>query len=69
MITSDQQRIIIDGVKALTVGLDAQTKRDRQQTLMIGVVLALNAVDVTLLPPTWHLAVMNQRVEKVLTSK
>lgn len=66
MLTPTQQQTIIDGVRALTHGLPKKDKQERQHVLFIGICLALNAQDPDLLPPTWYLSTMNQRVEKIL---
>ena len=63
-MTTEEQKAILDSVKAMTLGMSKGEKERTQELLMMGVCLALDKVDKC--PEYWKALVMIGRTGKLL---
>ena len=65
-MTTEQQRAILDSIKAMTLGMAKDEKQKTQELLMMGVCIALDKVGGGICPEHWKALVMIGRVNKIL---
>lgn len=65
-ITPEQQATILSAIREL-VPDSARGKSDRRHSLLLGAVLALQAIDHELVPPAWLMNVMAGRTDRLFS--
>jgi hypothetical protein len=63
MISTTEQKQILDAIKAMTHGLGAEEKRAVQERLLAGAVIALDALESC--PPYWKAMMLVGRAHKL----